>query len=222
MSLPYENATSGGDCTVKERPILFSAPMVRALLSCFKTQTRRLVKFKPHYQIEERDDGSNWPWMYDADRDADYWLPCPYGQPGDRLFVREAFRLCSEADATPTRDTDEAYRIWYEADSPHQPGFGKLRPGIHMPRWASRIILEVMAVRVERLQDISVKDIWAEGAFKRAPENQFGRNYMSRLDGKVYLDLASLWARGWESINGPGSWEANPWVWVIEFKRANK
>ena len=201
---------------MKERPILFSAPMVRALLAGTKTQTRRVVKLKPWHQIEERDDGAPWPWMYDGERDADHWLPCPYGQPGDRLWVREGFSgpRCMEAQdgcaATPPSKWGESSRIWYWADG-DPPTYGdwtrpRPRPSIHMPRWASRITLEVTGVRVERLQDISEADAVAEGV----------KNSLHLPGGRFATEnFAHLW---W-SINGDGSWEANPWVWVVEFKR---
>ncbi len=200
---------------MRERPILFSAPMVRAILAGAKTQTRRVVKPQPWASccIEEGFEGEP-PFVYSAlggngpGHDVSETRSpcrCPYGQPGDRLWVREAYRLCAEADATPPRDTDAAYRVWYEADAPHQPGFGKLRPAMFMPRWASRITLEVTGVRVERLQDISTGDCWAEGIESSPDVNPLHE----------YCDL-------WESINGPGSWDANPWVWVVEFRRANE
>ena len=141
-------------------------------------------------------------------------MRCPYGLPGDRLFVREAFRLCQEADDVSPRDSDPGYRVWYEADKPHQLGAGRLRPSIHMPRWASRITLEVTGVRVERLQDISEADARAEGI--TVPNCQCGYG----LDGNLMSGTASgAYMLLWESINGPGSWNANPWVWVVEFKR---
>jgi hypothetical protein len=201
----------GGMTQCRYRPILFSAPMIRALLAGTKTQTRRVVKFKPWHQIEQRDDGSHWPWMHDSDHDRDYWLPSPYGQPGDRLWVREAFRLCAEADATPPRDTDAAYRVWYEADAPHQPGAGKLRTGMFMPRWASRITLQIAGVRVERLQDISEADAIAEGA--PSADLVSGRECIFPHQGLHRWGFQLLW----QQINGLDSWDANPWVWVVTF-----
>ena len=211
--------------TARERPILFSAPMVRAILSGTKTQTRRVVKLNRHYQIEERDDGSLWPWMYDDDRASDSWLACPYGKPGDRLWVREAWRTERDFDHLPPRDLDPtmtATPVQYEA-GPHADVLdGKLRPSMFMPRWASRITLEVTAVRVERLQDISEADAIAEGGTETmrgwwtheglqwndpGPNHRFGA---TPIDSYRVL---------WESINGPNSWGANPWVWAINFKR---
>jgi hypothetical protein len=181
------------------RPILFSAPMVRALLCGSKTQTRRICKLARAGMPE--------PEM------ASLLKCCPYGRPGDELWVREAF--CD--------DWKESRGIVYRADG----GFDadmfdagcRWRPSIHMPRAASRITLRITDVRVERLQDISAKDILAEGAVDRPHVDQFGRNPVSAFDGKVYMDLRSLWACGWESINGKGSWAANPWLWVLSFER---
>lgn len=191
-----------------DRPILFSAPMVRALLAGTKTQTRRIIKCPAYYQIEEKDDGKPWPWMYDGERDRDHFLPCPYGTPGDRLWVREAWRAVWSSDDEPPRVFNAGYRFWYEADSPHQDGFGKLRPSIHMPRCASRITLEITDVRVERLQDISEADAMAEGAEPILVPPDGGS--APHVEGYRVL---------WESINGPGSWDANPWVWALSFKR---
>lgn len=214
---------------MKSRPILFSAPMVRALLAGTKTQTRRIVKPQPMPDVEfvrEHEPDVYGHGAFCAFRQDGRVLmhqrmaPCPYGQPGDRLWVRETFRLCGEADATPPRDTDAAYRIWYEADAPHQPGFGKLRPGMFMPRWASRLTLEITGVRVERLQDISEADAKAEGMTPMWEPGCSGR-LMDAIGGFSFCPAASAYANLWQSINGPSSWDANPFVWVVEFKRAN-
>jgi hypothetical protein len=178
---------------MKERPILFSAPMVRGILAGTKVQTRRVVKPQAMGQ---------WGPV----------VPCPYGQPGDRLWVREAWDFIPEGD--PGTPSCAGIRYWadagYELRTPpsnYNPmlyGKERVRPSIHMPRWASRITLEVTGVRVERLQDISEADARAEG--------------ISRADCPDWhatTDYRALW----ESIHGPGSWAANPWVWVVEFKR---
>ena len=236
----------------REKPILLSAPMVQAITDGSKSQTRRVVKLKSHHTIEERDDGKPWPWMYDSDRDADHWLPCPYGQPGDRLWVRETFSgpWCMEAQdgsaAAPPSKWGESSRIWYWADG--DPTYGdwtRPRPSIHMPRWASRITLEVTGVRVERLQDISEADAKAEGC-DRLDDDEPGYIHRDEPDWKLcprcggtrlYTAFGSnggalpdtdceecntyvkRYRRLWESINGVGSWDANPWVWVVEFRR---
>lgn len=177
-----------------ERPILFSAPMVRAILAGTKTQTRRVVKPDGKYRLDLVCPADGGP------------SRCPYGQPGDRLWVREAWRVVWSSDGEPPRSFDASYRFWYEADAPLQDGYGKLRPSIHMPRCASRITLKITGVRVERLQDISIRDCIAEGIHCGGPENPDG------IEKRDYRDL-------WASINGPESWDANPWVWVIEFRR---
>ena len=185
---------------MKERPILFSAPMVRALLAGTKTQTRRVVKMESHQQIEQRDDGRDWPWMYDGERDADYWMACPYGQPGDRLWVRESFARVPTACGSE----DIVFAADYQDGSDRAAGV-RYTPSIHMPRAVSRITLEITGVRVERLQDISRGDAMAEGCpFPNMAQGPDPRDWYAQL---------------WEQINGHGSWEANPWVWVIEFRR---
>ena len=222
---------------MKTRPILFSGPMVRALLDDRKTQTRRVVKMKSHHQIEERDDGTLWPLMYDGERDADSWMACPYGQPGDRLWVRETWQgpLLQEFEVDADPDWHTASNVHqyqspkhceYAADGGAKPEYTDAddvmhqgwQPSIHMPRWASRIELEVTGVRVERLQGISEADCIAEGCTKNhngyywgGPHKAGGLKQMATAK-QAYQDL-------WESINGPGSWEANPWLWAVTFKR---
>lgn len=219
---------------MKERPILFSAPMVRVLLEGRKTQTRRVVKPQPpsghnfagfttHSTCSADEGKAVWaagsgPLMHEAHR-----VRCPYGQPGDRLWVREAWRLCREADGVKPRDTDAAYRCWYEADAPHQPGFGRLRPGMFMPRWASRITLEITEVRVQRVQEISEEGAIAEG-IERDDEGRwtdyqnlgFGGYFDHPIQGARF-SFASLW----DSINAKRGfgWDANPWVWCLSFRR---
>lgn len=212
---------------MRERPILFSAPMIRAILSGAKTQTRRVVKherasrgFEPGWHVK--------PWGFLNDRQFAK-AASPFGQPGDRLWVRESFRFLDSFDGdSPTRVEarclDAGYRKpWaprqYEADGarldwihvgtpPHDgpPAAGKLRPGIHMPRWASRITLEVEAVRVERLQAITEADAIAEGtpSSLHQPGGRFAVENFEHL---------------WWTLHGDGAWEANPWVWRVEFRR---
>lgn len=218
--------------SAKERPILFSGPMVRALLEGSKTQTRRVVK----YPTQEGKSG------WHPNKTGWQFLPggserpvCPYGRPGDRLWVRETFiqgwpSVDGNHDQFYEDGSEKPVHTWYRATSPDigwtdDDGFatGKTpwKPSIHMPRWASRITLEIVSVRVERLQDISEADALAEGVCA-----QGGGLYELH-----YFDLAGRPALGstqsprlayrgiWESINGAGSWDANPWVWVVEFKR---
>jgi hypothetical protein len=194
---------------MKERPILFSAPMVRALLDGSKTQTRRVVKPRDLAWMDE----------HQGLREANNATRCPYGQPGDRLWVRETH--APQADCWGSWERwlrgagGEAPILHYAADfKPFQndngfvirkPFIEKWRPSIHMPRWASRIDLEVTGVRVERLQDIGESDCYAEGI----------RHADVWGDGTAVGFYRTLW----EQINGAGSWAANPWVWVIEFRR---
>jgi hypothetical protein len=202
----------------KERPILMSAPMVRAILAGTKTQTRRVVKGAPDdwapmqpqvfspTVIDRRGDEQPGPDAFGAgNEDGDCWLRCPYGQPGDRLWVRESFSGPHHQERHPPRDWHSTDPIHCWADgNPASGDWTKPRPGMFMPRWASRVTLEVTGVRVERLQDISRGDAMAEGCpFPNMAKGDDPRQW--------YADL-------WESINGPGSWEANPWVWVVEFR----
>jgi hypothetical protein len=212
--------------------------MVRALRDGTKTQTRRACKPQPiadarfvgghHLPATKRTPGQ------EISVEAPYvHIACPYGQPGDRLAVRETFyawghwtKRYSEKKrreewhfVDETMGTGKAYR--YEADEKlprrkrelHEVGWWK-RPAIFMPRAASRITLEITSVRVERLQDISEADAMAEGA----PPSHPSIDRISREFG--YADFPRSWyAQLWGQINGPDSWAANPWVWAIEFRR---
>jgi hypothetical protein len=200
---------------MKERPILFSAPMVRAILAGQKTQTRRALT--PDLFISS---GGAVVRMASAGpattgiREAH----CPYWrQPGDRLWVREAWAWSGDG-AIPAFDRVRKGEVWFRADPERtSPGI-RWRPSIHMPRWASRITLEVTGVRVERLQDISEADAQAEGVTPKWEPGCSGR-LMEALGGFSFRPAASAYADLWEQINGPGSWDANPWVWVVEFRR---
>lgn len=198
---------------MKERPILFSAPMVRAILAGTKTQTRRAWPVQPP-------PGVRIGWVPGKTRAG------RYGKPGDRLWVRETwycddYRVQRGPYIKPDdMNVDEAQRdgtLVYRAssgDRPYEAEQPIWRPSIHMPRWASRITLEVTAVRVERLQNISEPDAQAEGI---VPQGDGG---WALADTTHYSSTAvSSYCSLWESINGPGSWGANPWVWVVEFKR---
>lgn len=228
---------------MKERPILFSAPMVRAILEGRKTQTRRVVKLQPDRV---------WPdevtphWNVGGNRTlpgASNPIRCPYGVPGDRLWVRETIQVVRPTDwegayiesvevwdgKLPTAAPGKPWRTWYGADlfgtdeDPAIIGRAKKdqmvprwRPSIYMPRWASRITLEVTDVRVERLQDISEEDAKAEG-IERSKGGQW-LDYESDGRGCVYSAVNGFHSL-WDSINGPGAWSENPWVWVLSFKR---
>ena len=205
---------------MKERPILFSAPMVRAILSGEKTQTRRVVKPQP----KRTGDGVL---MWDAshrgmrfgsvgmDVPPNLVAHCPYGAPGDRLWVRETFGIDDEdgsvlyfADPGTAQDAEHARAC--------DDRYPRRRPSIHMPRWASRILLEIASVRVERLQDISEDDAQAEGIeYSERFEGYcigLAEHFNSHDPRQSYFSL-------WEAINGAGSVAANPWVWVVEFRR---
>lgn len=221
---------------MKERPILFSGPMVRAMLEGRKTQTRRVVKCSHlDYGGAGGKDSTEWndpafwgyecengEWvMLEATEKGDHQLPCPYGVPGDRIWVRESFatvnpRAGCELNRRPEFDGVRYMATW---DKAHHGGW---KPSIHMPRWASRITLEVTGVRVERLQEISEEDAIAEGIER----SEFGgwKHYPHEGDycacGDWKMPQNSFMSL-WQSLDnyGPDSWAANPWVWVIEFKR---
>lgn len=199
---------------MKERPILFSAPMVRTLLAGTKTQTRRVANFTANGHVKEPCGHRRW---HPADPDAA--LACPYGQPGDRLWVRETWAAPHSDDARPPRSIHcDWMQIHYAATE--ERGGLLWRPSIHMPRWASRITLEIIGVRVERLQDISEDDAKAEGAW--GPDDSIISQVAAHFGCEpigVHPSLAYRMA--WEQINGAGSWEANPLVWAVEFKRVN-
>lgn len=245
-----------------ERGMIFNAEMVRAILDGRKTQTRRIMKpqpepcprgghwwpsnvFKTMLHVEEEMQNGKGGWgglVGDA---------CPFGDVGDRIWVREAYRFpASLDDISPTGVGEMAvatgYRkpwapTFYEFTGTFSDGWkgfetppkvsdaGKLRPSIHMPRWASRILLEITDVRVERQNAISPEDAESEG-LERTNFTGFGDEpgLPSYPEPDVYFDpLKKQWkeyppeafAGLWESIYGEGSWQANPWVWVIEFKR---
>lgn len=206
---------------MKERPILFSGPMVRAILEGRKTMTRRVVKLRYGADVVVTN-GQVWK---PARVDYAGYVDCPYGQVGDRLWVRESFQPLFADGVENHWETDwktgKGYAISYPAtDGIHEyldaddNLTDACKPSIHMPRWASRILLEITAVRVERLQDISEADAQAEGA-------PFELGELERLILGAKAKYRSGFCRLWQSINDPGSWDANPWVWVVEFKRVH-
>lgn len=208
---------------MKERPILFSGPMVRAILDGRKTVTRRPVKLRGRWVIEQREDGGLWPYdpTWSHGDDGSPWIACPYGQPGDRLWVRETWCYAhpdyhDEAEGRrmgdrPVREYPAPWWCHYAAtDDVDEP---RWRSPLYMPRWASRITLEVVDVRVERLHDITEEDAASEGV--RAEDVAVGNLRVLHEMGHLRYGFATLWER----INGPGSWAANPWVWRVEFRR---
>lgn len=209
---------------MKERPILFSGEMVRAILEGRKTQTRRVLTPLP--ERDEKRDGYVWRKNgmlldLEAFNEGLFSEHCPFGEAGDRLWVREAWAvgLCadglrpSELDAgTWLRDNGG---LWYAvgAASPSTPisPRGKWRSPIHMPRWASRVALEIVRVRVERLQNINIADIQAEGI----DCGPYTTSHAPATSARVrYYEL-------WNSLNAKRGYpvESNPFVWVIEFKK---
>jgi hypothetical protein len=188
---------------MKERPILMSAPMVRAILAGTKTQTRRVVKWLPLRLLDES--GFSPDFVAHPENAL-----CPYGQPGARLWVRETHM---DLGACYLYRADESAERERALVAPGQ----RWRPAIHMPRAMSRITLEVTAARIERLQDISAEDARAEGISEFVGgwwcEHDDAEQVAGMTPQEGYRHL-------WERINGAGSWDANPWVWVVEFDRA--
>ncbi|WKL15061.1 hypothetical protein QYQ99_22285 [Comamonas testosteroni] len=212
---------------MKETGLMFKAPLVRAILSGQKTQTRRIAKDVRHPDL------GNWyaPGALVLEGEPQHVIhrACPWGQPGDRIYVRETWQgplmsakewedhYFSKADELPSKFKTPAY-CKYAADGGAPPEFmtmdddivARWKPSIHMPKWAARIWLEVTGVRVERLQSISEEDAEAEGiGFLRTVP-----------DADETLTSKQLFECLWDSTGG--DWAANPWVWVIDFKRIEK
>jgi hypothetical protein len=232
---------------MKERPILFSAPMVRALLEGRKTQTRRLLKPQPpsfaavvdpyngdtraftawtadNRMILTGDDGEV---VGNQGKDRAHWSS-PYGVVGDRLWVREAHAFTTGIDNAPLGSVrfraDEGSEAWAADRLDRQTNRrSPWRPSIHMPRWASRITLEVKDVRVERLNAISEEDAEAEGVTVHVGVVDGDGEVIGLRPAFVPWPLEGHGARQayaslWDDINGAGSWAASPWVWVVEFR----
>ncbi|HCI6451245.1 TPA: hypothetical protein NPO88_000350 [Klebsiella quasipneumoniae subsp. similipneumoniae] len=203
-----------------ERGMIFNGEMVRAILDGRKTQTRRPIKWKQtrFTEIGEREDGSKWPWSEDVEHACDFWHPCPFGAVGDRIWVRETW-----ADAGASAPDLKLYRANYPEHVPsiyeNVPPAKEIRwtPSIHMPRTASRILLEITDVRVERLNAISEEDARAEGIIDGGCLNCGEPEPCGCANPDP--DATDAFAYLWQSIYGQESWTANPWVWVIEFER---
>ena len=213
---------------IKERPILFSAPMVRAILEGRKTVTRRATKVQPHIDAS----GNFCVGSSNYGQDG-YGKPvtkhfvngcCPYGKPRDRLWVRETW-YCDHSEVMrgpylkpDDLDVSEARddgTLVYAADglTPYEADQPVWKPSIHMPRWACRILLEITEVRVERLQDISEEQARVEGVHKQPTTDWYS---VPGIDG-VGTTPRSAFANLWQTTGG--DWDANPWVWVVEFKQ---
>lgn len=230
---------------MKERPILFQGAMVRALLAGTKTQTRRAVKPQPWASccIEEGLEGEP-PFVYSAlggdgpghdVHETRSPCRCPYGQPGDRLWVRENGWQRPERTPKMMRDGADTWAPYYfdadgitEQEAADFKAWGfKRRPSIHMPRAHSRIVLEVTGVRVERLNAITREDAIAEGIKGQTPDGPW-LNYLRDCQGGYWFpegrETAAIhsYTTLWESLNGAGSWYANPLVWVVEFRRVQQ
>lgn len=248
---------------VRDRPIIFGAESVRSILDGRKTQTRRVVKPQPrftHYLQPMfgaspdghvfgesglwREVGPDYPDCGEDDR------RCPFGAVGDRLWVREAFRLRADQDDRPPSEDWWKSGAWYQADGSEPSGCGggpgKLRSPIHMPRWASRITLEVTDVRVERLQEITEADaiaegckavIWSEPPWWQGYDELDGELIHQQVQGEAppdwmiephkmksrpHLDIPArqIFSIGWDRLNATRGypWAESPWVWVIDFQ----
>ena len=231
---------------MKERGMIFNGEMVRAILDGRKTQTRRPIKWKQtrFTEIGEREDGSKWPWSEDAEHTCDFWHPCPFGAVGDRIWVRETWGVVSHAfsddglmiDWVPDRPSTAIHEMpfgngyysgyaiyaadgdftWGDDDG-YEDGRSCWKPSIHMPRAASRILLEITDVRVERLNAISEEDARAEGIIDGGCLNCGEPEPCGCANPEP--DATDAFAYLWQSIYGQENWNADPWVWVIEFKR---
>jgi hypothetical protein len=226
---------------MKERPLPLIGPMVLATLNDLKTMTRRVMKIQPpdeHYKLittlsttgDKRQEGKHhWAMLDNLNiiKDQNIYFSCPYGQPGDHLWVKETWQTGTELDnlngteilqkaMDAGYDIGPACPLWYPADGAYRPwcnndldfgNTGRKRAARFMPRWASRIILEITGVRVERVQNISVIDCISEGI---------------KIDVPDYSeDAIYRFKQLWDSINAKRgfSWDVNPYVWCISFKR---
>lgn len=214
---------------MNEKPILFSTEMVQAILEGRKTQTRRVVK----PLVDRQTDGA-WLDAHDPDEDSPgQWvftesnLPlgpfkCPYGTAGDRLWVRETWGTDIEYGATKPSDLPHIANIYYRTDGEGQPGLDQWRPSIFMPRWASRLNLQIIKVGVERLQAITEAGALAEGVTPGGLWNPAGAD-VSMTGGVGYKPRPTArdsFSYLWDAINARRSytWANDPWVWVVTFE----
>ena len=224
---------------MKQRPIPFTVPMVRAILEGRKTQTRRVITPQPIH------DGTFWTWKPDSidrgwtDKPEDpYNDPtlgnialrslCPYGRPGDRLWVKERFALHKDSDRLSPKNAPKDCRFYFDEHGRQtgtNPRIGRWRSSRFMPRWHSRIDLEITDVRAERVQDMegAPEDALAEGIHS-IPHGMNGTYYhafRTDPDPKNWSCPVDAYRELWDSINAKRGygWDANPWAWVIEFKK---
>lgn len=228
---------------MNEHPILFTRLMVRALIDGRKTQTRRIMK----YQTEGRIGGPELfnPVVINRDGEEepgteifgvygeDWGLKFPYGRPGERLWVRETWATHTALDVLRPKRLPHAAFIYYRADNGTEPR--KWRPSIFIPRWASRLTLEITNIRVERVKDITETDAEAEGTQVWAQSELVGHSQREECWCTISKQIArqrnepipgvastvAAYAMLWDSINAKKghAWESNPWVWVVEFKK---
>lgn len=235
-----------------DRPILFSAPMVRALLDGRKTQTRRVLTRNNATVLGHSWRGKSCPWeglrfdeaiarskspmtgthdthlavpfCHPADEptpseDCGIYAVRPLVETGDRLWVRENWYAAHSADGVKPRDMDSTWKVcpavdWNYADWGIK---GRLRPGIHMPRWASRLTLTVTDVRVQRLQNIDEIDAMAEGIIRSAPTEEDEAEFMAIEGGDIYSSAVDAYQALWNRINVADTWAANPWIVAVTF-----
>lgn len=232
----------------KARPILFSAPMVRAILENRKTQTRRIVKPLPSWQVHSvcMPDGAADPWSVwfhfpETDR-VGHIRHCPYGKPGERLWVREAWRTHKVLDDRSGKKMAEeciaagwktpwaalayesdGHKVNWDTFGGNSAPLGRYRHARFMPRWASRITLEITDVRVQRLQEISEEDAIAEGVERWVVGDGWREYGLSKEDesvcGPPMPTARDSFRTLWELINSEDQFTSNPWVWAITFKR---
>jgi len=222
---------------MSEKPILFSGEMVRAILEGRKTQTRRVIKPQPFFN--EFAIGTYHPTIIDKQgeyapgeavfgiwelHDGGWAIKCPYGQIGDQLWVRETFAAAIENNYLKPSDLEGLY-IYYKANTGNDwerqstgEVLGQWRPSIHMPRWASRIQIEIKNMSVERVQDVSEEDAVKEGVLSAQGIQDYKTKPLSFAAGRTTPKDA--FSELWDSINEKRgfSWDSNPWVWVLEFE----
>lgn len=230
---------------IRERGLALSPMMARATVRADspKTMTRRLVNPQPgnvpglHHPIRPyRTPAGCWNWVLSATgMGCGNPFPCPYGVPGDRLYGREAWRTLSKYDSLPPRDVPKTAPIWYEADGMAPPEFGRYRHGRFMVRWMARIVREVTSIAVEHLSSISEADAMREGIEVRWI-TFWGGQHAGQAMERYYIPglyeerqanddvqmtgfdcASSAFFRLWEILHGPGSVEADPWLWVIGY-----